>query len=336
MVMFAFFPNRDQSSPTGGLICAIPSLPYRLRDDILKAILIDDCGDSDCLRLSDAPDPVLGPGEVLVRVAAVAVNPADWKWRAGMFGARELFRFPHIPGYDLSGTVIDGGLLPAGTRVAAMLDAVGQGAYAQYVACPVDRLAVLPETLDFQRAAAIPTAGLIGAQLIEESLDVQPGMRVLITGATGAVGRFAVHAAKARGAIVVGAVRESARPTALSLGVDEVIGFDGEAEPIDMVADTVGGTGTAALLRRIACKAKIHTVATDPVPAEGLLKPPRFFAVHPDASRLEALARAVAEGIIPVPIARALPFSDASLAHRLGESGGIEGKLILIPPELSD
>ena len=303
-----------------------------LRLDAMKAILIDDYGDAGQLRLGEAPMPVAGPDDVLVHVAAVAVNPADWKWRAGLFEQMTRFRFPHILGYDVAGTVVGGTALPMGTRVVVMLDPIRQGGYAEYVVGEPNRTAILPDHLDFARAAAIPTAGLTGFQLVEESLDVPSGARLLVTGATGAVGRFAVHAAKARGATVIGAVREGAREEARALGVDEVIGFDGETAPVDMVADTVGGPLSATLFRRLAADATIHTVATDPIPATGLAAAPLFFAVHPDAAKLEAIARAVADGAIAVPIARILPFGEAAHAHRVAEAGGIGGKVILTPP----
>ena len=157
-------------------------------------------------------------------------------------------------------------------------------------------------------------------------------MRLLVTGATGAVGRFAVHAAKARGATVIGAVRDGLKELARAIGADEVIGFDDEVAPVDMVADTVGGAISAPLFRRIAANARIHTVATDAVPAEGLAAPPLFFAVHVDSERLAALARTVADGGVTVSVARTLPFAEAAQAHRLVEAGGLGGKVILIPP----
>ena len=298
----------------------------------MRAILIDGYGGPDRLYLGEAPMPVIGPEDVLVRVAAVAVNPADWKWRVGMFERTTRFAFPHILGYDAAGTVMAGSALPEGTRVVVMLDPLRQGGYAEYVVGEPNRVAVLPDELDFARAAAIPTAGLTGVQLVEESLDVPAGARLLVTGATGAVGRFAVHAAKRRGASVIGAVRASAREDAQAIGVDEVIGFDdGAAAAVDMVADTVGGPTSAALFRRVASRAVIHTVATDPIPADGLVAPPSFFAVHADADRMARLARDVADDALTVPIARILPFAEAAEAHRLTEAGGQGGKVILTP-----
>jgi len=190
------------------------------------------------------------------------------------------------------------------------------------------------ETLDFAAAAAIPTPGLTGVQLIEEQLDLQPGQRVLITGATGAVGRFAMFAAKARGATVIAAVRASQREEARALGADTVLTLGEEAWdglPFDRVADTVGGAQVAALCRHVAPDGVIRTTATTPIPPEGLPVAPAGFAVHADAGRLAALAAAVAAGEITVPIARIFPFEEVQQAHRLLEAGGLGGKVILRP-----
>src|SRR5271166_4458935 len=152
----------------------------------MKAILMDGYGGPEMLRLGETPLPVAGDGEVLIRVTAVGVNPADPKWRTGMFKAFAPLTFPHVPGYDVAGVVEQapaGGPVAKGTRVAAMLHAFRQGAYAEYAVMSAAEVGVLPEELSDQAAAAIPTPGLTGVQLVEEHLDVQPGQTVLITGA---------------------------------------------------------------------------------------------------------------------------------------------------------
>src|SRR6202034_113733 len=113
--------------------------------------------------------------------------------------------------YDVAGV-----LEPDGTRVAAMLDSLRQGAYADYAVADAAQAAAIPQGLGFEAAAAVPTPGLTGVQMIEEHLNVQRGQCVLITGAVGAVGRFAVYAAKCRGARVVAAVRAHQRDGALA------------------------------------------------------------------------------------------------------------------------
>src|SRR5271166_4587529 len=199
----------------------------------MKAILMDGYGGPEMLRLGETPLPVAGDGEVLIRVTAVGVNPADPKWRTGMFKAFAPLTFPHVPGYDVAGVVEQapaGGAIAKGARVAAILHAFRQGAYAEYAVTPAAEVAVLPDALSDETAAAIPTPGLTGVQLVEEHLDVQPGQTVLITGAVGAVGRFALHAAKARGGRVVAAVRASQQAEARRLGADEVVTLGAETK----------------------------------------------------------------------------------------------------------
>jgi NADPH2:quinone reductase len=300
----------------------------------MKAVLFDRYGGPEVLRLAEAPAPLPLPGEMLIRVRATGVNPADGKWRSGMFDAIAPIGFPHVGGYDVAGEVLEGDGLPAGTRVVAMVDSFRAGAYAEMTVATADRVAILPDPLDFATGAALPTPGLTGVQLIEEALDVQPGQRVLVTGATGAVGRFAVHAAKARGAIVIAAVRAAARETALKMGVDEVIILDGgdyAGAPFDRIADTIGGGVVAPLCRRAASGAIIRTAATQPIPADGVPVEISFFMVHPDAARLERIARAVAAGEIAVAIADRLPLGQAADAQRRVDAGSTGGKIVLEP-----
>jgi NADPH:quinone reductase-like Zn-dependent oxidoreductase len=301
---------------------------------MMKAMLIDGYGGVDMLRPGEADLPVPAAGEILIRIESIGVNPADGKWRSGMFAQMVPLGFPHILGYDVAGIVEAGDGIPAGTRVAAMLDAMKQGAYAGYACSAARGVAIVPESLDPDVAAAVPTPGLTGVQMIEEQLDVRPGDRVLITGAVGAVGRFALHAAHERGCEIVAAVRASHRAEALSLGADTVLILGEDAwvgAPFDAVADTLGGAEVAALCRHVKPGGLIRTVATTPIPAEGLPTVPEFFGVRSDGARLAALLRAVARGEIPVPVARTLPLEQAAEAQRALEAGGVGGKIVLKP-----
>lgn len=105
-------------------------------------------------------DPVAADGEMLIRVRAIGVNPADSKWRSGMFQSIAPVPMPHIGGYDVAGEEVSGGNLPAGTRVAAMVDTFWSGAYAELTVVGPERIAPLPDSMDFATAAALPTPGL--------------------------------------------------------------------------------------------------------------------------------------------------------------------------------
>lgn len=299
----------------------------------MKAIQFKRYGGPDVLETVDIPCPRPAADEVLIRIVASAVNPADLKWRSGMLEALFPLQLPITPGYDVAGVieVVGKGVsgFTSGQQVVAMLDPLTQGGYAQKAAIPAKLLARVPEALSLDIAAAMPTAGLTGVQMIENHLDVGSGQRVLITGATGAVGRFAIFSALQRGAHVIAAVRGRQVALAKALGAHEVIDLDVQrwvVEPVLHVADTLGGTLCAKLVDQLATGDAV-TVATDPVPRAAA----RFVQVEADTRRLEMLMASVVSGGLEVPIAHRLPLSSAWRAHRLMARGGLEGKLILVP-----
>lgn len=303
-------------------------------DPMMRVIAFSRYGDSNVLEPGERAVPAIQPGEVLIRVSTIGVNPADVKWRAGMFASSRPLSFPHVPGYDVSGVVAksDEAGLPEGARVVAMLDPLRQGAYAEYAAVSADRVAILPPSVGDAVAAAVPTPGLTGVQLIEEQLDVQPDQTILLTGATGAVGRFALHAALRRGVRIVAAVRAAQRDLAIRLGASEAIvlgetPWDGAA--FDHVADTVGGAAVAELCRHVRPDGHIRTVSTTPIPSEGLPATPVFFPVRPDAVRLAQLLEDIGAGKLEVPLARQLRLAEAAEAHRLIDDGAAGGKIVL-------
>lgn len=301
---------------------------------LMRAVTISRYGGVEVLEPGHQACPVPRSGETLVEIRAIAVNPADGKWRAGMFQAFAPVSFPHILGYDVAGVVVGGEGFPLGTRVAAMLDPLTKGGYAEYVAVASERLVAIPDGLSFESAAAVPTAGLTGSQLVERAVDAQEGQQILLTGAVGAVGRFALDAARRRGVNVVAAVRATQRAEALALGAGEALSLGEEGwsgAPFDHVVDTVGGEAVAALCRHLRPGGRIATAATTPIDAEGLRAIPEFYAVTADAERLGRLLIAVTRGEIDVPIARVMPLDEAGEAQCLTDTGGTRGKIILLP-----
>lgn len=305
---------------------------------VMRAVVFDHYGAPEVLQLREVPVPSAGAGEILIRIAAAAVNPADVKWRAGMFRDFAPIGFPHILGYDVAGTIeaVGAGVtdLAPGDRVAAMLDTMTKGGYAEFVAGAAHAAAKIPATLQFPIAAAVPCAGLTGVQIIEESIKPQRDETVLITGATGSVGRFGLFAAIRRGARVVAAVRASHAAEARALGAAQVLILgeeDWTGAPFNHVFDTVGGPAVARLCRHVAPGGLIRTAATTPIDPEGLSSKPVFVPLHQDGKRLCELASDVAAGRIPVPIARRMALESAIEAHRLIEAGGLGGKIILEP-----
>src|SRR5215831_16665177 len=172
----------------------------------MKAMRYHSYGDSDVLVYEDADRPVTGPGQVVVRVAGAAFNPVDVAIRAGFL--RQVFpvALPHVPKFDVAGVVAEDGQevsgWSAGDAVMAFLPMTAPGAAAEYVAAPADVLAAAPRTIELADAAALPSAGLTASQSLFEHAGLEAGQSILINGAGGAVGGYAVQLAKQAGATV--------------------------------------------------------------------------------------------------------------------------------------
>lgn len=300
----------------------------------MRVIQFDRYGAPDVLHLAEVDTPQPGPGQIQVQVAAAGVNPADFKRRQGMFRERAPLQLPHVVGYDVAGTVTAVGLGVTSFQLKDRIVASVRSGYAEFAIADEKACAHLPDCFDFVTAASLPCAALTGVQMIEEGVRPRKGQTVLITGATGAVGRFAVHAALAMGVSVVAAIRPTYFNEARQLGARDVISLeadDSSALFFDHVADTVGGPAVANLCRHIAPGGSIITVSTTPIDPTGLPAGPTFFAYHTDGLRLERIVNEVAAGDVKMPIARRLPLASAPEAHRLMERGGLRGKIVLEP-----
>jgi NADPH:quinone reductase-like Zn-dependent oxidoreductase len=209
------------------------------------------------------------------------------------------------------------------------------GGYAELVAAPLDSWARLPAKMELADAGALPLVVLTGAQLAEDATDAHPGETILVTGATGSVGRAAVFAAKARGAKVVAGVRGKHRAEAEKLGADAVAIIDDDAEiarlpMLDGIADTVSGDTIQKLLSKLKPGGKLGSVLGEPKGAREKGFQVKAFMTRSDPRRLGELAQAVADGKLAIPIARRFPLAEAAAAHTLAERG-VDGKVLLIP-----
>lgn len=302
----------------------------------MRAVVLYEYGDVDKLQLEeDQQEPAFGANEVRVRVRATSVNPVDWKIRNGDARKRMPVEFPTILGRDLAGEVVDFGRgvrgFPKGTRVMAMAN----GTYAEFTAVRADVLAPIPDRLSFVQAAALPLVLTTGAQLVERAVKVQPGWRILVTGAVGSVGRTAVHVARQHGARVTAGVRSQQREEAETLGADRVISLDNEAEmaqlrDFDAIADTVGGDTIGKLLHALKAGGVLGSVLG--VPDAARCKDIRVEAItaQPDASRLYQLADDVARGDFSIPIARMFRLEDVRQAQNFAEKRHPGGKVLLV------
>lgn len=301
----------------------------------MKAVVIHQYGGPEVLKLEDVPDPVAGPGEVLVRVAATSVNPIDFKRRSGLAKGRDPVTFPGVLGADVAGTVVKVGAgvdgFYAGDQVFAMADST----YAELCVVKASDLARLPKGLDLIEAAALPLVTTTGNQLATAT-EIKASQTVLVTGAVGNVGRSAVFTAKQRGAIVIAGVLQRQIDVAKTIGADRWVATDDDnaiasLALLDAVADAVDGTTAEKLIAKVKPGGVFATVLGVPGNAKTY---PAVKAVHVSAMAngkiLEFMAQAVVNGQLVIPLGPRMPLSDAAKAQQLAEKGGI-GKILLLP-----
>jgi NADPH:quinone reductase-like Zn-dependent oxidoreductase len=301
----------------------------------MKAIVVHQYGGPEVLKYEDYPDPVAGPGEVLVRVAAASVNPVDCKRRAGLTKDFYPMQFPSLIGVDMSGTVVKVGpdveIFTQGDEVFAMAD----NTYAELCVVKADVLADIPVGLDTIDAAALPLITVTGNQLLAGT-EIKAGQTVMVVGALGNVGRSALFTAKDRGATVIAGVLKRQMDDAKTLGAAQVVATDDDTAianlaPLDAVADTVGGKLAEKLLAKVKPGGIFSSVVGAP---QNAAKYPSVKVVavfsHFDRGTLQYMAEAVRDGKLVIPISEELPLREASEAQTLVEKGGA-GKILLLP-----
>ena len=301
----------------------------------MKAIVVHEYGGPEVLKYEEYPDPVPGPGEVLVRVAASSVNPIDYKRRAGLTKDFYPLKFPGLIGVDLSGTVAKIGPGVEDFSVGDQVFAMADNTYAELCVVKADVLAKVPKGLDLIQAAALPLVTTTGNQLLLAT-GVKAGQTVLIVGAAGNVGRSAVFTAKARGAIVVAGVLKRQIDDAKNVSADRFVATDDDTaianlSPLDAAAATVGGMAAEKLIARVKPGGVYASVVEAPQNAAEYpsVKVVKVFSKF-DRKTLEFMAEAVRDGKLVIPIGLKLPLSEAARAHAMAENGGV-GKILLVP-----
>ena len=316
----------------------------------MRICAIDRIGPPDQLRIMSAPTPSPAAGEVLIRVAAAAVNPADLGMREGRYRWAEPVRFPLVPGYDVAGTVeaVGAGVTkPAvGTQVIANTahSTTQVGAYADLVALPARYVVAAPAGMDAVHAATLPLAGLTALQAVAE-LDLRPGQTLLVNGPLGAVGWFAVELAVHRGVRVLAPAHPWDADQARLLGVAEVLdrGADLVAQVrttlpdgADAALDVVGGRAARATLAAVRDGGRYATVVPEFWVPGGPFTPERGIApatvrFRPAPDELALVARLAGDGVLTTRVALTLRLAEAAEAHKRLAAGGVRGKIVLVP-----
>ena len=312
----------------------------------MKAVRIEGYGNEEVMALAEVERPAPGDNELLVKVRAAAVNPVDWKIRDGL---GELFGLkpPLILGCEVAGTVEAVGSrgssrtgvsdFVAGDEVYGYLSA-HSGGYAEYVAAPASEFVRKPKHINFDTAASVPVAALTAWQGIFDHGELASGQRILITGASGAVGSMAAQLAKNKGAYVIGTGSGRNEEFVRKLGADEFIDykkakFEDKVSGVDVVFDTVGGDTQERAFQTLK-RGGVLVSTVSPPSAE---KSKEFgvtvamVVMMAKGDQLAKINRLVESGKLKVRVATVLPLTEVKKAHQLSSSGHADGKIILRP-----
>lgn len=322
----------------------------------MYAMIIERTGGPEVFQYAEIDTPEPGPGEVVVQVAYAGVNPADWKNREGHLAQFRPYVFPYIIGFDAAGRISAVG---EGVEGFAVGDRVftptnhgqgGQGSYAEFVVANADRVARIPDGLNFEQAAALPVASLTAWQGLFDRGGLQRGQRALIHGGSGGLGSFAVQFARWAGAEVAATCSTPNVQYLRDLGVDKVIDYRTEnisrevqawaPEGLDFLMDAVGVStlpNGLDLVRSGGTFVSIPTLVDDgdiPAAAEaGAARGVnRVFSTMDDtncARTLEKIAGLLVSGDVRLPPLRTFQLRDVADAHRILQQGHTRGKIVL-------
>ena len=311
--------------------------------ELMKAVRIHDYGPPEVLQYEDAPRPKPAPGEVLIRVHAAGVNPADWKVREGHLRQLVQNKLPLILGWDLSGVIEEVGANPAangrfkkGDEVFSKPDTSRDGAYAEYIVVRESEVALKPKSLHHVYAAAVPLAGLTAWQALFDAAKLQSGHRILIHGAAGGVGHYAVQLAKWKGAHVIATASTKNHDLLRKLGADETIDyttqkFESIVRDVDVVLDTIGGETQERSWQVLKKGGILASLVQSPSEqkAKAIGVRAAFVWSQPNGNELDEIAVLIDSGNLKIVLDRILPLSEARRAHELSQSGHARGKIVL-------
>ena len=316
----------------------------------MKAFMSEKYGPPEMLRMAEVEQPTPAADEVLVKVLAVSVNPADWRsMRAKPFFSRAtlgLLRPKHrIPGVDIAGRVEAAGSdvtqFTPGDEVYANLLDHGSGGFAEYVSVPVEVMSFKPANLSFEEAAAVPMAGVTALQGLRHHGEIQAGQRVLINGASGGIGTFAVQIAKSYGSEVTGVTSTRNIDLVGSLGAAHVVDYTttefGSGRRYDLILDTIGNLSVRDLRHGLAEGGKAAVVGfTSVAKLIGVsLRGGRDVAMvsaHVATKDLEFLSDLIEAGKVRPQIDRRYPFAEIPAAITYLEQGHARGKVVVGAP----
>jgi NADPH:quinone reductase-like Zn-dependent oxidoreductase len=308
----------------------------------MKAMRFHEFGGPDALRYEEIEEPTPDAGEVRIRVAATSFNGVDAGIRGGYLQGPFPVVLPHTPGIDVAGTVdaVGEGVanVKVGDRVVGFLPMTADGASAEYVLAPAGILAPAPASIPLSDAAALPMVGLTAWQALFDDAGLAAGQRVLINGAGGGVGGYAVQLAKWAEAQVIATASPRSSERVKSAGADEIIDYATAdltvAEPVDVLLNLARISAEqlielAALVRPGGVV--VNTVPTIPTPADenrGVRAVGVF--VRSDAAQLSQLVEMVDRGDLHVDVAERVPLVELPQIHARADAGDLSGKVVVL------
>jgi len=310
----------------------------------MKAVRFHEFGDSDVLRYEEVEQPVPGAGEVRLRVAATSFNPVDGGIRGGYLQGPFPVTLPHTPGIDVAGTVdaLGDGVrsVAVGDAVVAFLSMTADGAAAEYVVTPADVLAPAPTGIPLADAAALPIVGLTAWQALFDDAQLEAGQRVLINGAGGAVGGYAVQLAKRAGAHVIATASPRSSERVSSAGADEIVDHtatavrEAVAEPVDVLLNLapIAPEELEALVALVKPGGVVvNTIPTIPTPSDEArnVRAVGVF-VRSDAQQLSEVTALVDSGELRVDVAQRVPLAELPAVHTKSDAGEVSGKVVVV------
>ncbi len=303
----------------------------------MRAIRVHSYGDADQLKLEHIQRPEPQAGEVLVQVHAAGVNPIDWKIRQGLRKDILQMQFPYIPGMEIAGVVQEVGPGVTALQVGqAVYGRSMKGGYAEYTVTGVESLGLKPQSLSFDEAATVPIGATTAWQGLFDYGKLEAGQRVLIQGAAGGVGLFAVQFARWKGAHVIATTSGANVDLVRSLGAETVIDYTTTSltsvvHDVDLVFNAVGGSTLEESVQVLKRGGTLVTIAGQPAAENVQERDVHVPSVHAnvDTERLQTFAHLLDEGQIKVAIEKVFPLSEASLAQEWSQHGHGRGRIVL-------
>jgi NADPH:quinone reductase-like Zn-dependent oxidoreductase len=302
---------------------------------LVKAIQIAQYGGSDQLKYEEASIPEIGPGQVLAKVRYAGVNPIDWKIREGYMKQFRPARFPLTLGLDFAGEISMAGSGSGSFQVGDRVFGFGDGTYAQFTAAAIADIVAIPEKMEFEVAAALPTSGLTALQAIRDYVQPKPGTRILIHGAAGAVGSLATQIAKAWGAQVIGTATGEDIVYLRSLGNIRVVDYKQEhfeaVGLVDAVLDLIGGetaTRSFAVVKKGGVLVSTVGAANAQLAERAGIRAVNM-AQQRSAVDLAEMASLVERGYVKPRIGEVFRLEQAREAQDASQQGLAKGKILL-------